>query len=132
MSRYKIKRKRTPGQQLKEEAKKINLKLWLITFISVLCIFGVYQLCVYFAFKPIVHIYAVAAGILAVCFFVFNKGLSNQKLTLDDLPSDWDEGRKEAFLKSRRKAKLFLIPLIGILLTFAFDIIYLFYLDPVL
>ncbi len=130
--RYRLKKKKTPLQELRKEAKKVNWRLWLITFISVVCIFGVYQLCVYLNFRPIVHIYAIAVCLLAIAFCVLNKGFSNRKLTLNDLPKEWDDGKKAAFLENRRRARYLLIPIIGILLTFAFDIIYLYYLDPIL
>lgn len=132
MSRYKVKRKQTPGQQLRSEAGKVNWILWAVTLASVAVIFGVYQLCVQLNFKYIVHIYAVLLGIFTVCYAILNRGFYNKTLTLEELPGEWTVEQKEAFLSRGKKAKYFLIPVIGILLTFAYDIIFLFYLDPLL
>lgn len=121
---------------MKQEIKKVNGKLWLITLLSVAVIFAVYQVAVMFEFKPIIHIYAALLFISALCFGMINRGFSNKKVTHEDLPRDWDTERKNAFIADtdsrRRRAKIFLIPIIGILVTLAYDVIYLVYIEPLL
>ncbi len=136
MSKYRIKRKRSPKEELRHQARRINWRLWTVTLLSVAAIFSVYQVAVYFRFKYILHIYCILAGVLMILYFLTNRGFSGHKVTYESLPEDWDKERKDAFLNSiearHRRAKKLLIPIIGILSTLAFDIVYLFYIEPML
>ncbi len=136
MSRYRLKKKKTPAESLRQEAGKVNWKLWLVTFLCVGAIFALYQICVALYFKYIIHIYSVALFLCALGYGIINRGFFNRKITAEQLPAEWDSERKKAFIsdmeKRRKKAKLLLIPVIGILITFAYDIIYLIYIDPLL
>lgn len=136
MSRYKLKKKKTPAESLRQEAGKVNWKLWLVTFLLVAAIFALYQICVALYFKYIIHIYSLVLFVCALCYGIINRGFSNKKITAEDLPHDWEPERKKAFIadveRRRKKAKPLLIPVIGILVTFAYDIIFLFYIEPLL
>ena len=136
MSKYRIRRKKSPKEEIRQEAKKINWKLWIVTLISVAAIFSVYQIAVYLRFGYILHIYCILAGVLMILYFFINRGFSGHKATYEDLPETWDSERKNAFLRDaeqrHRRAKKLLIPIIGILSTLAFDIVYLFYIEPML
>ena len=136
--KYKVKRKKksSPANELKQSVKKINWKLHISIVISTLAIFGIYQLCIYLHFKYIIHIYALVLAACGLSFGIINRGFSSKKLTAEDLPKEWSDDKKTQYIeeqnKRRKKAKLFLIPAFGILITFAFDIIYLFYLEPLI
>ena len=73
----------------------------------------------------------VALGLLAVAYLILNGGSFDRhtQLTPDDLPSDWDRARKEKavadFYARKAWAKRLLPPLIGVMLTLMFDLIYL-------
>ena len=136
MSKFKIRRKKTPQQLVREEARKINWKLWGITLLTVALIFAVYQVAVHLGFVYIIHIYSIAAAGLAIAYFILNRGLSGHKVRIEDLPEGWEPERKAAFIEKAQKrhgiAKKLLIPIIGIMLTFAYDIVYLTYIEPLL
>lgn len=136
MKKYKLKKKKTPAESLRQEAGKVNWKLWLVTFLCVAAIFALYQICVMLYFKYIIHIYSAVLFLCALAYGIINRGFSNRKITSEQLPAEWEAQRKADFIsdmeKRRKKSKPLLIPIIGILVTFAYDIIYLFYIEPLL
>lgn len=136
MSKYKKRKKPTPKQELAKEVKKVNWSLLLITFLSVAVIFAVYQLLITLRCGWVMPLYCGLLLILAIAYMVINRGNLGKKLEYGDLPEDWDEEKKQALLaeqqRVRKRSKPILIPIIGILITLAFDIIYLFYLEPLL
>lgn len=136
MAKFKIRKKQTPKEILKAEAKKVNWGLIVLTLISICGIFTIYQAALRCEFEYIVHIYGILAAVLALGFAVLNRGFSRKKLTVDELPENWDAQRKQSFMrkeeKRRKLAKYLLIPLVGIMISFAYDVVYLFYLEPLL
>jgi len=136
VSRYKVKRKSNPKKELKREAKKVNWRLVLITLITVLLVFTVYQTALHLMFEYIIHIYSISAGILTVIFGIMNRGFSkfdpDEAVFPDSLS---EEEKKEAVIKEekrRKAARKLLIPLTAILITLALDMVYLFYLEPIM
>lgn len=134
--KYKIKRKPAAKDELKKEAKKLNWKLWLFAFASILFFFTAYQTALYFMFEYIVHIYAALATGFALVFGIMNRGFGKFEPESITFPEDYtEEKRKEIIDKEQKRRKLarkFLIPLSGILFTLAFDMIYLIYLQPLI
>ncbi len=122
--KYTRKPKLSPAEQARAELKKINWKLYLLTFLCVALSFGVYQLAIKFEFGYIIHIYAALLFVCSLCYGIFNRGF------LSKAPEALSFEEKEAWNARHKKAKYFLIPVIAILLTFAFDFIYLYYLEP--
>ncbi len=96
-----------------------------------LLMFAVYQTACYFAFRPIMVIYWVAAGVLFLVYVVLCRGFSARTLTEDDLRPELPNEEKQAFLaedtKRKAVAKKVLIWFLALLLTLFIDIVYLFY-----
>jgi hypothetical protein len=109
--------------------KKRSLRrLGLLAF-SFVVIYGIYTAGCRFEFKPIVPIYFGVLLALLVAFIILNRGFDTKAVERDMLPDDWDEEKKTEFLaadeKHRRIARILLLFIIPLLLTFAIDIIYL-------
>lgn len=109
--------------------RKIPGKKLLILSASLIVIFSVYQIAIYFYAEWILHAYCIAAGILAVVYIAFNRGM----LTVPDremLPGDWSEEKKDSFIAEqavrRKKSSVLLYILIPIILTVVFDMIYIY------
>ena len=136
MSRYKVKRKSDSKKELRKEAKKVNWRLVIITLITVLLVFTVYQTALRLMFKYIVHIYSISAGILTVIFGIINRGFSKFDPDETVFPDGYTEEEKKDAIekeeKRRRAARKLLIPLAAILITLALDMVYLFYLEPIM
>ena len=131
--KYRLKERYTPKTQLKEELRRVNWKLIIKLVISCAIVMAVYQTALYFRFSPIMWIYYGLLIVSAVAFVYFNKGINRKTVTREDLPAEWSEPEKDEFLtkltKHKNIAKKLLLLIIPLLLTFAFEVIYLFYLD---
>lgn len=138
MSKYKVKKKKrlTPEEALKESARQFNWKLHIINLLSAILLFGIYQAAIYLHFGFIIHIYAAVLCVCGIAFGILNRGFSKKIPDADSLPEEWDKNQKYQYIeeqkKRRKKAKIFLIPIFGILVTFAFELVYLIYLEPLL
>ncbi len=110
---------------MKPEAKKRALLLLVNTVILVALYFIVAQ---WFPYIMFVYL-AVGAG-LGIFYVVYNRGFSGKNVTPEMLPDSMSLAEKQAFIEdSRRRLKQtdwVLLVLIPILLTFLFDMAYLF------
>lgn len=101
---------------------------WLALVISVIIFFTVYEVCVVYDFRPIVIIYGILFGAFLLAYGVVNRGFSRQAPLL---PEGMDEDEKTEYLIKQSKrdkiAKMLLYPVISILVTFAFDLIGMFF-----
>lgn len=134
--KYRVKKKRTPKEELKAEAKKINWKLWGITIAVTLLFFCIYQIGLYYKIIAVMYIYSVLMGVLILIYGILNRGFSKFEPENIVFPDKMTEEEKQKALeketKRRKTAKYFLIPLIGVMVTLAFDVVYLFYLEPII
>ena len=109
--------------------KKFPLKKALLLLISLIVFFSIYQIASYFYVEWIIHVYCIAAGVLAFTYVVMNRGMLS-KPERDRLPDDWSEAKKNIFLaeqeKRRKKSSVLLYFLIPIIMTVLFDMIYIY------
>lgn len=134
--KYRIKERYTPQVQLKEELKKFNWKLLLQLIISCVVVMAIYQTALYFQFKPIMWIYYVLLIVSVLAFIYFNKGINRKVVTWEQLPEEWSDAEKDSFIiklnKHKKIAKKILLLIIPLLFTFAFDVMYLFFLEDLI
>ena len=100
-----------------------------ILLASFLFFFVLYQIGVHNRWLWVLHVYCAAAGVLALAYGIWNRGVFSVPKE-KDLPDAWKREEKEAFIEAVRRRKrqssvllYFLIPLI---LTVVFDMFYLF------
>jgi len=122
-------RKRTAHTKNKPEKKPFPWKKALILLGILIVFFSFYQIANYFFLAWVLHAYCITAGVLALAYVLWNRGIFSIP-TPADLPDAWSREKKEAFIKEqiRRKKRssillYFLIPLIA---TVLFDMVYLF------
>ncbi len=88
----------------------------------------IYQIGVYFELMFMLHIYCTAAGALIVIYSFMNRGMFSLPKK-EQLPCEWGDEEKESFIaeqKARReRSSVLLYFIIPIILTVAFDMIYL-------
>ena len=134
--KYRLKGRYTPQVKLKEELKKVNWKLTLQLLVSCGIVIAVYQTALYFQFQPIQWIYYGLLIVSALAFLYFNKGINRKITAREELPEEWSEIEKDNYLakltKHKNIAKKLLLLIIPLLFTFAFEVIYLFYIDPII
>lgn len=122
--------------ELKRSLKKVNWKL-IGSVLGLTILFNViYQTFLAFEQAFIMPLYAIVLAALFICYFICNGGFSRNVPTYDELPNDWDEEKKTTYIEGmtrrKKKAKIFLVFIIPLILTLMFDLVYLFYLDPII
>ncbi len=82
----------------------------------------------YFRYLPVIYL-AVAVG-LSLWYVLYNKGFSH-RVKPENLPDSMTDGEKRAWIEEGetrfRKSRWALLIIIPILLTFLFDMLYLFF-----
>ena len=118
------------GAEQREKGKK-NIAKILVTVALSVVLLVFYRFSLAFEFFPYVMMgYMVALTVLVLVYILYNRGFSRKGVTVDMLPDDWSEERKNAFVDSAKKrmkrSSWMLIFMIGFLVTFLFDAIELF------
>ena len=69
-----------------------------------------------------------------LAYLVYNRFFYKKGLTKEQLPDDWSEEKKEAFLADgenrMKKSRFMLLIIVPLIITFLFDTLYLFVLEP--
>lgn len=114
---------------------KLDKKLLLKVFINFILVFSVYRILVDLGERyenPLileitVYSYIVITGILSILFIIWNRGLSNDVPTKEQLNDEMTDEEKEKFITdlitSRKKAKIVLLYLIPFIFTLLLDAI---------
>lgn len=118
------------------ERKPAPWRLAFILLFNTALIFGLYC---YFVMKRgylwAFWLYYGVTAVAAIGYVIYNRGFSREHLTLNDLPLDWSEEKKERFLFERddrkKKSKWLLTLLFPLCFTILFDMIYLFFGDTI-
>ena len=115
----------------KRALNKRDLGKLLLLVLVVAVIFGFYRVSLSFSFfKVVLWVYLAALPIFILAYYIYNKGMSIKGVTEDMLPDEWSDEEKRKFIedgKQRlRKSSWMLMIIIGLLLTFSFDLIELF------
>ena len=80
--------------------------------------------------------YLVITAVLAIAYFVVNRGFGNPVTDADVLPSGWSAAEKcayvEAAARRHEKARGILLWLLPFVVTLMLDVMHLFLLDPIL
>ena len=115
----------------KRALNKRDLGKLLLLVLVVAVIFGFYRVSLSFSFfKVVLWVYLAALPAFIIAYYIYNKGMSVKGVTEDMLPDEWSDEEKRKFIedgKQRlRKSSWMLMIIIGLLLTFSFDLIELF------
>lgn len=118
----------------KGAAKKQNIIRLALTIALAIVLLVVYRISLSFSFFPIVMWgYMIILTALVIVYIFYNRGFSRRGVTVDMLPDEWDEERKEQFVKSAERrqegSKWMLMLIIAFLATFLLDAIELFILS---
>ena len=122
-------------KQLKETIKHFNFKRLLAAFAVFAVVFVIYQIGIYFQFKPIIHIYSWLTFILVMLFFLLNRGFGklSSSLSEENIPKNLSDEEKAAYISSEqiriKYARAVLYLLTGLLVTLLIDSIYLLYIQ---
>ena len=114
-----------------EEKSKRPWKRVLQLIVSSIIVVGIYITGVNMELKWVIYLYYAAMLVLGLAFLLLNRGLDTTLPTPDILPDSWTDEQKAVFIakekKRKKMAKNLLLVLIPLLLTFAFDLLYMAY-----
>ena len=121
------------GKPLSRETKK---RLWTtlaLTFILLFIYFG----CIALGLAEAVMIaYFAAFTVLIVTYLAYNRAFVNKDVTVDMLPAEWSEEKKQAFVEGNRiraeKSRWMVIVIIPFVIVFMCEALYLFLWDGLL
>jgi len=117
------------NKKQKNEKKPFPWKKALILFGLVVVFFSFYQIAMYFFWSWVLHAYCITAGVLALIYLLWNRGIFTIPAPAD-LPDSWSDTEKDAFIKDQTKRKkdsaILLYILIPLIATIVFDMVYLF------
>ena len=128
-----------PQNHLPEKGKKKTL---LLLFINTVLAFSLYSAALsfaeatdstFFSFLVMILYMALLLG-FTLAYLVYNRFFYKKGLTKEQLPDDWSEEKKEAFLADGenrlKKSRFMLLIIVPLIITFLFDTLYLFVLEP--
>lgn len=121
-----------PNQQ--KPLRELPWRLVLLVLLNTVVFFGIYA---YFVMRRNVNwLFWVYFGLflaLGVAYVLYNRAFADASANMFNLPAEWSEERKRAFLDARdtrkRKSKWMLLFIFPLALSLMFDIIYLFFGD---
>ena len=133
-------KKQTPTTDQGKRSRK-GLYVFFLFFNTVV-FFSIYQLLLQYAAKTdrtfasfvVMILYSALLLGFALAYLIYNRFLYRKGLTPEQLPPDWSEEQKTAFLEdgSRRleRSKWMILIIFPLIFTFFFDAVNLFFIDP--
>ena len=122
-----------PKKALSAAVKK---RLWLTAGLTALLLF-VYYGCIGLGWAlPVMIVYSAAFAILIVSYLAYNRAFVNKDVTVDMLPAEWSEEKKQAFVEGNRiraeKSRWMVTLMIPFVVVFMCEAFYLFVWDGLL
>lgn len=120
-------RMRPPAKPVSAQAKKRMIAVVLLTILLLVVYYG----CIALGFViPVMVVYMVAFAALLITYIAYNRGFVNKDVTVDMLPADWSEEKKQAFVDGNRiraeKSRWMLTYIIPFIFVFMVEALYLF------
>lgn len=117
----------------KSNGKKSNEKIWRVVLTAILSVvlLAFYYFSLSFDFFPIVMWgYMAALAALTLAYIIYNRGMSRNGVTVDMLPDEWSEEKKNDFVEDGKRrlhrSKWMLMLIIAFVITFAVEAVTLF------
>lgn len=122
-----------PSKPITPEMKK---RLWTTVALTFILLF-VYYGCIAFGFAEAVMIaYFVSFAVLILAYLAYNRAFVNKDVTVDMLPDEWSEEKKQAFVEGNRvraeKSRWMVMVIIPFIVVFMCEALYLFVWDGLL
>ena len=124
------------SKESKPLPKHFKMRL-LVTVVLTFILLFLYYGCVAIGMAQAVMIaYFVVFAALIITYLAYNRGFVNKDVTVDMLPADWDEEKKQAFLEANRRraerSRWMVMVIIPFVIVFMCEALYLFVWDAYL
>ena len=122
-----------PSKPITPEMKK---RLWTTVALTFILLF-VYYGCMAIGFaKAVMIAYFVSFAVLIMVYLAYNRAFVNKDVTVDMLPDEWSEEKKQAFVEGNRvraeKSRWMVMVIIPFVVVFMCEALYLFVWDGLL
>ena len=113
--------------------KHLKMRL-LVTVVLTFILMFIYYGCVAIGWAQAVMIaYFVVFAALIITYLAYNRGFVNKDVTVEMLPADWDEEKKQAFLEANNRraerSRWMVMVIIPFIIVFMCEALYLFVWD---
>ena len=129
-------RPQLPKQPSKPMTPEMKKRLWTTVALTFILLF-VYYGCIALGFaKAVMIAYFVSFAGLIMAYLAYNRAFVNKDVTVDMLPDEWSEEKKQAFVESNRvraeKSRWMVMVIIPFVVVFMCEALYLFVWDGLL
>lgn len=127
-------RNRTPAaRESKPLSREAKRRLWTTLALTFILLF-IYYGCIALGYaKAVMIAYFVAFAAVLILYLVYNRGFVNKDVTVDMLPAEWSEEKKQAFVEGNRvraeKSRWMTVIIIPFAIVFLVEMLYLFLWD---
>lgn len=123
-------------QQKKPVSPAVKKRLWTTLALTIALLF-VYYGCIAMGWAEAVMIaYFVTFGVLIITYLAYNRAFVNKDVTVDMLPAEWSDEKKQAFVEGNRiraeKSRWMVTVMIPFVVVFMCEALYLFVWDGLL
>lgn len=130
----KQKRPTSPKKPMSPEAKKQFTIILVMSVILLVLYYGIMAAFPYESVTTSVMLaYMICFGVILVSYIAYNRGFVNKDVTVDMLPEDWSDEKKQAFVEGNRrraeKSRWMLAIIIPFVVVFMVEALYLFVWD---
>lgn len=112
---------------------QVKKRMWTVVWLTFALLF-IYYGCIALGWaKAIMIIYFVAFAVLIISYLAYNRAFINKDVTVDMLPLEWSEEKKQAFVEGNRrraeKSRWMVSLIIPFVVVFMCEALYLFVWD---
>lgn len=125
--------KNSGGHEAKPVSPEVKKRLWTTVALTFILLF-IYYGCIALGLAEAVMVaYFLAFAALIITYLAYNRAFVNKDVTVDMLPADWSEEKKQAFVEGNRrraeKSRWMVTVIIPFLIVFMCEALYLFVWD---
>ncbi len=121
------------GKEPKPLSSTVKKRMWTTLALTFALLF-IYYGCITLGFaKPVMIVYFVAFAAIIIGYLAYNRGFINKDVTVDMLPAEWSDEKKQAFVESNRvraeRSRWMVVLIIPFVVVFMCEALYLFVWD---
>lgn len=128
-----LQRNGIPPKESKPMTKEFKRRLWATVALTFILLFVYYGCVAVGLAKAVMIAYFVTFTVLIVIYLAYNRGFVNKDVTVEMLPADWSEEKKQSFVEGNKRraerSRWMMIVIIPFVIVFMCEVLYLFVWD---
>lgn len=122
-----------PDKKAKPISREAKRRLWATVVLTFILLFVYYGCIAAGLVKAVMIAYFTVFAVLLIAYIVYNRGFVNKDVTVDMLPADWSEEKKQDFVEGNRRragrSRWMMSVIIPFVIVFLCEALYLFLWD---